>query len=80
MTRKWPYSATWVAVLLWGCAGGPAPPVNLVGYSAAFKQGYVDGCDSTGAFGQRREERRYKTDADYRAGWDDGFSACGRGR
>lgn len=72
------------ALLLGGCAYlQPAPPeahVNLAGYSASFRQGYADGCDSTGAFGQRREERLYKTDADYRAGWDDGFSVCSRGR
>ena len=50
---------------------------NLSGYSVAFKQGYVAGCDS--ASGTRsRDEGRYKTDLDYTMGWNDGFSVCRR--
>ena len=71
-------------LLLGGCAHLQSTPpeahVNLTGYSASFRQGYADGCDSAGAFGQRRQERRYKSDADYRIGWDDGFNACSRDR
>lgn len=57
----------------------PEPRVNLSGYSAAFKQGYSDGCDSAGSR-QRRDEKRFKTETDYMMGWNDGFSVCQRGR
>lgn len=71
--------------LLTGCAQlQPAPPpasrVNLTGYSPSFKQGYADGCESAGTRSQRRQEGRYKTEADYMMGWNDGFSACQRRR
>jgi uncharacterized protein YceK len=53
------------------------PPVNLSGYSAAFQQGYTDGCASVrGSI--RRDEQRYQKDADYMMGWSDGHSVCGR--
>ena len=58
----------------------PEQRVNLSGYSAAFKQGYSDGCESAGSRGQRRDESRFKTDADYMMGWNDGFSVCQRRR
>lgn len=66
--------------LVAGCAATePVPPqVNLGGYSGAFKQGYAEGCESAGARSQRRNEARYKTEADYMMGWNDGFSACRR--
>jgi hypothetical protein len=51
------------------------PAVNLSGYSAAFKQGYTDGCDSARA-SLRRDERRYRNDGDYMMGWNDGHSVC----
>lgn len=55
----------------------PQPPVNLSGYSAAFKQGYMDGCASArGA--ARRDEARYRQDTDYMMGWSDGHSICQR--
>ena len=79
-----------LAALLAGCGafGGtataperkPEQRVNLSGYSAAFKQGYSDGCDSAGWRGQRRDEKRFKTEADYTMGWNDGFSVCQRSR
>ena len=63
---------------------GSAPerpaPVNLSGYSPSFRQGYMDGCDSAGWRGQRRNENRYKTETDYMMGWNDGFSVCQRRR
>ena len=66
-------------LLATGCASGPAPaPVNLGGFSQAFKQGYSEGCDSAGALHPRRDEFRYRKDSEYRQGWDDGYSACGR--
>jgi hypothetical protein len=67
-----------------GCAAAvpePKPaPVYLGGFSAAFKDGYAAGCESAGAQRPRRQESRYKTDDQYKRGWNDGFSACGRGR
>lgn len=67
------------AAVLAGCAG-PQPSarqVNQSGYSAAFKQGYADGCDSTRA-ARRRDEQRYQKDADYMMGWNDGSSICSK--
>jgi len=69
-----------VATLLGACANQQALPprhVNQSGYSTAFKQGYADGCDSVQGT-RRRDERRYRKDADYMIGWDDGYSACKR--
>ncbi len=68
------------AVLLTACAGPQSPavrPVNQAGYSAAFKQGYADGCDSARA-ARRRDEQRYEKDADYMMGWNDGSSICSK--
>ena len=67
-------------LLATGCASGPASqPVNLGGFSQVFRQGYTDGCESSGAYSQRRDEARYRTGSEYMQGWDDGFNAC-RGR
>ena len=69
------------ALLVAGCAGNPAPkPVNIVGFSPAFVQGYGEGCDSAGAFRPWRDESRYQADPDFERGWNDGYSACRRGR
>ena len=77
--------AALAVALLAGCAGGPpakpaSAPVNLSGYSTTFKEGYAEGCESASSRSQRRQEGRYKTEADYMMGWNDGFSACRRGR
>ena len=56
----------------------PAPNMNLSGFSVSFREGYVDGCASSRQGGQRRDERRYKSDMDYVMGWNDGFSVCRR--
>lgn len=71
-----------VPVMLFaGCMAqsGPAPQsrVNLSGYSAAFRHGYNDGCDSARA-SLRRNEKRYLGDSDYKMGWNDGHSVCQR--
>ena len=55
-------------------------PVNLSGYSPTFQQGYADGCTSAESRRQRRNESRYKTEADYMMGWNDGFSICQKRR
>lgn len=68
-----------IFALIAGCAGGPASgPVNLSGFSAAFKQGYADGCESAGSRSRQRNESRYKTESEYMQGWNDGFSVCRR--
>lgn len=66
-----------------GCARGPTvtaapgPPVNLSGYSPAFKEGFAGGCD-TARGTARRDESRYRDDPQYARGWDDGRSICAR--
>ena len=74
-------------MLMAGCASleQPQPPpaaarVNLTGFPPSFKDGYADGCESASAHRQRRHEARYKNEDDYKRGWNDGFSACRRGR
>ena len=67
-----------------GCGGMGSrepqpPPVNLSGYSAAFKQGYADGCASAGSR-TRRDEGRYNSETDYMMGWNDGNSVCKKKR
>jgi len=65
--------------LLAGCAGPTETSrINMSGFSAGFKQGYSDGCESVSTRAQRRNESRYKTDSDYMMGWNDGYSACRR--
>lgn len=69
------------AALLGACASQqPATPaVNLAGYPQAFKDGYADGCATARALvGSRKDEARYKSDAQYAQGWRDGHDACGR--
>jgi hypothetical protein len=71
------------AALVAGCASrhaaptAVAPGVNLSGYSQAFRVGYADGCGSVDA-ARKRDEPRFKTDADYAQGWRDGYSICKR--
>ena len=73
-----------VAVLLVaGCATqprspAPQPQVNLSGFSAAFKQGYADGCEHAHTLAPRKDGRRFQRDGDYAAGWNDGYSICRR--
>jgi len=79
--KRWNPSRVLIAavVVAAGCAGAPTTQqVNHSGYSPTFRQGYAAGCDSVGARRPQRDESRYKTDADYMMGWDDGYSACQR--
>jgi hypothetical protein len=61
---------------------GPPPPstrptYNLTGYSPAFKDGYIDGCETAKKTSYSfKDERRFSTDSQYRMGWNDGFSVC----
>jgi len=71
-----------VTALFAGCASQPAstpaaPGVNLSGYPAAFRAGYADGCNSVNA-ARKRDESRFKSDADYARGWQDGYEICRR--
>jgi len=78
----WKRACSVAVLLLAACdAGAPgrrAEQVNLSGYSPSFKQGYADGCESVGSRGPRRDEERYRAEADYRMGWNDGQSVCRR--
>lgn len=70
-----------LAALAAGCgASAPRPQqVNLSGYSAAFRQGFGDGCDSVGALrAAKRDEARFRADADYAMGWRDGYAICSK--
>jgi hypothetical protein len=62
-----------------GCASQPAPApqpkVNLSGYPPAFRDGYADGCASVNS-ARKRDEARFKSDANYATGWRDGYSIC----
>ncbi len=71
-------AAILLAATVAACAHAPpAPRFNLSGYSPAFKSGHADGCASAGGT-VKRDERRFRADADYMMGWNDGRSACGR--
>lgn len=49
--------------------------INLSGYPREFREGYADGCASArGSI--KRDEARYKGDAQYAAGWKDGMGIC----
>lgn len=65
-----------LALALAACAGSRNSP--------AYKAGYFDGCQTAGAKGGSfrkgavRNDNLFATNADYRAGWNTGFSVCGR--
>jgi hypothetical protein len=53
--------------------------VNLAGYPPAFREGYVDGCESgKRANAQTKDEDRFKHEPQYASGWRDGFDICGK--
>jgi hypothetical protein len=53
----------------------PPPSVNLSGFPLPYRQGYADGCASaTGA--ERKDAERFKSDGNYRTGWQDGIALC----
>ena len=68
-------AALLAALLAVACAPAKKQRFNLAGYSEAFKAGHADGCASAGGRMQR-DDRRYRGDADYMMGWNDGRSAC----
>jgi hypothetical protein len=54
------------------------PPVNLSGYSAAFREGFQVGCDMARGGAARPDENRLRSDTQYAQGWQDGRSICAR--
>jgi len=73
------FVVAWVAACAHQPAGDKAepPPVNLSGYSPAFRAGFGDGCDT--ARGRTRKiDARYAEEVQYRRGWDDGRAICAR--
>ena len=57
--------------------GASAPPVNLSGYSASFKEGFKHGCNSA-RDNERRDDARAAVDSQYAQGWQDGKAVCGK--
>ncbi len=55
----------------------PRPPVNLSGYSPAFKAGFTDGCE-TARGNARRDDERFAAESQYARGWEDGKAICGK--
>jgi hypothetical protein len=90
--RRWSHAILPCVLALSGCANVAQPPVspapatassnpnppanvNLSGYPLEFRQGYADGCASAHGTLQR-DEGRFKSDAMYRQGYQDGKSIC----
>jgi len=57
--------------------GNPNPPadVNLQGFPLEYRQGYADGCASVSGH-ERKDASRFKNDAQYRSGWQEGNALC----
>ena len=53
----------------------PAAKINLQGFPLPYRQGYADGCASTGAL-EQKDAVRFKSDGQYRTGWIDGNALC----
>jgi hypothetical protein len=55
----------------------PNPPanVNLQGFPLPYRQGYADGCASIGSV-EHKDAARFKSDGQYRTGWQDGNFLC----
>jgi hypothetical protein len=55
----------------------PRPKYNLAGYPPAFRDGYIDGCETAKESGfARKDATRFAADAQYQSGWKDGNSIC----
>jgi hypothetical protein len=53
----------------------PPASINLQGFPVPYRQGYTDGCASTGAV-EQKDAARFKSDGQYRTGWMDGNALC----
>ncbi len=56
-------------------SANPAAQINLQGFPLPYRQGYADGCASTGAL-EQKDALRFKSDGQYRTGWFDGNALC----
>ena len=58
-------------------ASSTLPTYNLAGYRPAFKDGYIDGCETAkrSAYGLK-DEKRFAEENQYRNGWKDGYNLC----
>jgi len=58
-------------------ASSTRPTYNLAGYRPAFKDGYIDGCETAkgSAYGLK-DEKRFAEESQYRNGWKDGYNLC----
>jgi len=60
-------------------SAAPRPTYNLGGYLPAFRDGYIDGCETAkGSTYGRKDSKRFAADSQYQMGWNDGFSICAR--
>ena len=59
--------------------GNPNPPanLNLQGFPLEYRQGYADGCASVSGQ-ERKDAARFKSDVQYRSGWQEGNALCKR--
>jgi len=81
-----PLSAAVVTLALTSCTGSnsPNPRIPPPDSSIAYVDGYTPGCVSgftdAGRVGYEtsyyKDAVRYRTDSDYKAGWDKGHDAC----
>jgi hypothetical protein len=53
----------------------PSANINLQGFPLPYRQGYADGCASIGEV-EHKDSSRFRTDGQYRTGWQDGFALC----
>lgn len=60
-------------------AEAPRPAYNLAGYPPPVREGYIDGCETArrSSYG-RKDLKRFGEDPQYKMGWNDGFSICGK--
>ena len=58
-------------------ASSTLPTYNLAGYRPAFKDGYIDGCETAkkSSYGLK-DEKRFAEENQYRNGWKDGYNLC----
>jgi hypothetical protein len=75
-----PFAIILLALVAGACTSPEkkSPNVNLSGYPREFRAGYLEGCESARRGTNRKDEKRYKADAQYAAGWRDGFDICGK--
>ncbi|HMJ49916.1 MAG TPA: hypothetical protein VK440_05045 [Burkholderiales bacterium] len=73
--------AVLLGLLLAACAHeqpkpAQTPNVNLSGFPKTYQDGYRDGCATAQSMLTTKDQTRYKSDAQYATGWQDGYSVC----